>query len=75
MGCYGFRLKVATTPSKNVEKYGHHHVSSKDSTRVGCLQMFREFGIESQIPLGQIGRKLTLDSAWPVLERSRTRHR
>jgi hypothetical protein len=37
--------------------------------------MFREFGIESQIPLGQIGRKLTLDSAWPVLERSRTRHR
>jgi len=26
MGCYGFRLKVATTSSKNVEGYGHHHV-------------------------------------------------
>jgi len=24
-GSYGFRLKVATTPSKNVEEYGHHH--------------------------------------------------
>ena len=48
MGCYGFRLKVATTPSKNVEKYGHHHVSSEDSTRVGCQHMYRDFGIESQ---------------------------
>jgi hypothetical protein len=70
MGCYGFRLKVATTPSKNVENMDTITSALKTQRELDAYTCFGSSGLKVRIPLGQIGRKLTLDSAWPVLERT-----
>jgi hypothetical protein len=42
----------------------------KTQRELDAYTCFGSSGLKVRIPLGQIGRKLTLDSAWPVLERT-----